>query len=334
MSILFYVGGGSGGHIQPALMLAQKHLEAHPHDKIWHFALDKAIDRHILKNETLPKRIVFLAQRALSSSPLRALLFGLSLIKNILLCSWLILRQRPAQVISTGGIASVPLCLAAFIMRVPFTLYELNAEPGKATKFLHHFASFTYVVFKECIPLLRGSRYTPYPLRFSSHDLKNKNALISKDLTAAGFNDSRITILILGGSQGSRDINQAFKTWAEKSRTKQIQVIHQTGSNDSFDWKGFYERHHIPAHVFSFNKDLHNFYQLADLIICRGGAGTLFEIAFFKKPCLVIPLESNYTAHQAENARAIARENPLFCVIDSNHTPHEALEQFLQSLDS
>ena len=74
--------------------------------------------------------------------------------------------------------------------------------------------------------------------------------------------------------------------------------------------KIFYERHHIPAVVFAYNEQLQNFYNLADLIICRAGAGTLFEAEFFKKRCIIIPLQTDLNDHQLQNAQAMAQMYP------------------------
>lgn len=96
-----------------------------------------------------------------------------------------------------------------------------------------------------------------------------------------------------------------------------IQIIHQTGSFEQFDWVGFYHRLGIPALTFSYYEQVKDFYGLADLVICRAGAGTIFEIAFFGKPCIVIPLVASSTAHQVDNAREIAKQYPhLFTMIE------------------
>lgn len=100
------------------------------------------------------------------------------------------------------------------------------------------------------------------------------------------------------------------------SNPERIQIIHQTGSSDATDWQNVYAEKNISAYVFSYMPHLEQIYSAADLIICRAGAGTLFEVKFFNKPCIVIPLETNTTTHQVDNARAIVKDHPdLFHLI-------------------
>ena len=89
-----------------------------------------------------------------------------------------------------------------------------------------------------------------------------------------------------------------------------MQIIHQTGSTDTTDWKNFYESAGVTAHIFSYYPHLALMYSAADLIICSAGAGTLFEIKFFNKQCIIIPLSTSTTDHQLYNARAMADEYP------------------------
>ena len=120
------------------------------------------------------------------------------------------------------------------------------------------------------------------------------------------------TVLILGGSQGSLFLNQYMQQWVNDPSfpANDIQIIHQTGSIDDTDWNELYASKNITAHVFSYYPDLALMYAAADLIICRAGAGTLFEIKFFNKPCIIIPLMTNTTTHQVDNAHAMASEYP------------------------
>jgi len=134
-----------------------------------------------------------------------------------------------------------------------------------------------------------------------------------------GLDPHKKTILILGGSQGSIFLNNYIKQLIIKHPlvSSTINVIHQTGSLDSTNWSYFYKKNNITATVFSYNPNLASVYCAADVIICRAGAGTLFEIEFFKKKCIIIPLKTNTTDHQIDNARAMSTEHPdLFVWLD------------------
>ena len=129
------------------------------------------------------------------------------------------------------------------------------------------------------------------------------------------------TIFINGGSQGSLFINRTIKEWINLNTHTHalIQIIHQTGARDVAGWKEFYQQHDIPAIVFDYKDDMTAYYQAADVIVCRAGAGSLFEALFFEKPCLVIPLDIKSTSHQKYNAYAMKQAHPeLFAVLTEN----------------
>ncbi len=115
----------------------------------------------------------------------------------------------------------------------------------------------------------------------------------------------------MGGSQGSLFLNTCIKKWIQQAAdTQDIQFIHQIGHQDTFDWQTFYNNNNIAAYIFTFSNTIQDCYNAADVIICRAGAGTLFEIAFFNKPCITIPLETAYTDHQVTNACAFKKLYP------------------------
>ena len=164
---------------------------------------------------------------------------------------------------------------------------------------------------------------TPYPVRFSKQDTQcNKQEIvenINKNFSAH-FDIARKTIFLLGGSQGSVFLNATLKKWLEKNKflLKQVQIIHQTGMGPN-NFLNFYKSLGIPAIVFSYDENIKDYYLLSDLIICRAGAGTLFEIEFFKKRSLVVPLKSIQTDHQVDNAAEMHHKHPdLFSVQDQD----------------
>lgn len=128
----------------------------------------------------------------------------------------------------------------------------------------------------------------------------------------------RLTIFILGGSQGSTYLNNLALQLAPLA--KQIQVIHQTGANTNLaELTQFYAQHQIPAYLFTYTHEIAQLYNLADVIITRAGAGVLAEILFFNKPAIVIPLKTGTTSHQVANAQALAKQHAkLFTVLDQD----------------
>src|SRR5579872_798020 len=307
------VAGKSGGHIVPCLTLAHHYKYEHPDAQILFFSTDTALDHTILDtNPTINTHISLIID-----SPKSVWHYPITIWR--LLRSWCtslyyLYTHKPLTVISTGGIVSIPVCLAAWMLRIPIELYELNAVPGKATLWLARIATTTHICFENTASLIPSAcTLSPYPMRFTHED---KLIAPQKARTHVGCPAAHKTLLILGGSQGSLFLNNVIKRFVEQNDTLTLYIIHQAGAADSTDWQEFYHQHNVPALVFAYHDNIALCYRAADLIITRAGAGSLFEIAFFEKPSIVIPLEADTTDHQVDNAYAIQEQLPaLFTVI-------------------
>ncbi len=316
------VTGRSGGHIIPCLTLAKNN----PNTTVVFFSTNTTLDHQLLAQKVdrhIPLTLGKVPYKKWWLFPV----FAWQLAASFFTSLYHLYQHKPAKMISTGGYIAIPVCLAAKLLRIPIELYELNATPGKAVKFLAPLANKLFVCFEQTKkhfkkPCIR----TSYPVKFSESEKLSQTQALKK----LGFTPEKKTLLILGGSQGSVWLNTAIKLWLRKSRHLYgtLQIIHQTGCSDPTDWQEIYNILHIPAHIFSYHDQLNLFYSAADLIVCRAGAGTLFEAAFFAKKAIVIPLKASTTSHQIDNARAIAEEYPeLFTVVQQDQ------EQFFALLD-
>jgi len=307
--IICCVAGKSGGHIIPCLTIAQK-KQAH----ILFFSSNTPLDRAILSQDPRVSWHIMLLLSTRAQSLLRTMWQAIS---SFFVSFFYLCKHRPEEIITTGGIVAIPTCIAGFILRIPITLYSLDAVPGKAIRFLTPFATSIITPFtasQKYFPA-RKCRIESYPVKYESMTTIPDQGTA---LHSMGLSPHKKTILVLGGSQGSLFLNNCMKIFVESSYfdCNAIQIIHQTGSLDATDWKEFYTEKNVTAHVFSYTPHLENIYAAADLIICRAGAGTLFEIKFFNKKCIVIPLETNTTTHQIDNAWAMSSEYPeLFCMV-------------------
>ncbi len=307
MSTLAFVAGKSGGHILPALTLAQRHKQLFPEGTILFFSTSSLLDKQLL---TTNKNIDIHIPLPLENVPYNKIVHLPRFIWHGLQSFFTSLKQlyrhKPSRVISMGGYISIPVCLAAYILRIPRELYELNAVPGKATRVLAPFATTITLCFKQATHYFNPKKIAirPYPLRFTAID---KAITRGAALAALGLSPDKKTLLIIGGSQGSLFLNNMIKEYVEKGIDKdKLQIIHQTGDHGNIDWQRFYTIHNLPALVFGYRDDMYHCYRAADIIICRAGAGTLWEIVFFGTPALTIPLATSTTDHQLDNARAIA----------------------------
>jgi UDP-N-acetylglucosamine--N-acetylmuramyl-(pentapeptide) pyrophosphoryl-undecaprenol N-acetylglucosamine transferase len=317
-----FVAGRSGGHIIPALTVAQSYKAADPDLQILFFTTHYPLDAAIIKKHgAFITRHITLKLGNVPFFNIFKIFFFLIFFARAFYKSLSELRaSKPEKVIGMGGYISLPVCLAARFLHIPIHLYDLDAKPGKATRFLAKYADKINICFdqaKEFLPAAKCELF-PYPIRFepSAALLRQETALLQLRMSP-----SKKTIFINGGSQGSVIINNCVKNWLNLNPHlySLIQIIHQTGTADPTNWQSLYNDLEIPAHVFSYKDDLSLCYAAADVVICRAGAGTLFESLFFKKPCIIIPLEASSTSHQKDNARAISRKYPELMTMATEH---------------
>lgn len=308
-----FVAGKSGGHIIPCITLAKQCKNT-----IIFFSTDAVLDQSILKQPLIIKHIMLplgtLQYNRIYHYPMFFVKIVISFYKSIRSLH----TYKPKKVISTGGLVSLPVCIAAKLLCIPIELYELNAIPGKTTKIIARFAHKIFVCFEQAKTFFSAKKctYTPYPIRFFKNDICITQQKARKKLA---LNPNKKTIFVLGGSQGSVFLNNLVKKIIKYAKNNDIQIIHQTGTNDTTNWQLFYKSKSIPAFIFNYNEKLAHCYAAADLVICRSGAGTLFELIFFNKKCITIPLETKSTNHQLDNAQAMVKKYPhLFTLLRQN----------------
>lgn len=319
-----YVAGRSGGHLIPALTLAQhaKQQEC----SILMFSTATELDKDILQQyRCINKSIVLALGNVPLKKPWRLPLFCWQFLRTIIHSFRVLKQYKPKKMVSTGGYIALPVCVAAKLLAIPIELHELNAIPGKATRMLARIADKINICFEQTAQFFPSHKTVSaaYPLQYTQADINQPDIAAIKETLQ--ITDGTKVLFVLGGSQGSQFINKTIIDWCkhDKESAKQLFIIHQTGKSD-FVWvQQRYAELTIAAHVFAYEQHLLPYYLIADLVIARAGAGTLFELAFFKKRSIIIPLETNSTDHQLHNAYAIQKQYPeLFSVVRQNDLSH------------
>jgi UDP-N-acetylglucosamine--N-acetylmuramyl-(pentapeptide) pyrophosphoryl-undecaprenol N-acetylglucosamine transferase len=300
-----YAAGKSGGHIIPCLTLFNQAKEQHKLVRGLFFTTNSPLDRTVLPEGNDDRVVCRLPLHTTLKNPFKYCVLFFGLIRACITSVIYLLRYKPTRIVTTGGLTAVPVCLMGYLLRIPIDLYELNAVVGKATRFLAPCATRIMICFPEAQRSFRARActLTPYPVRFVLPAQSDQVAVRA----SLGLSEEIPTIAILGGSQGSVTLNRLVKH-ALSHYTKPVQVIHQTGSNDTLDWHAWYRAHNIQALVFPYHDDLSAYIMASDLVICRAGAGTLFESMAYKKKMIVIPLEGVADDHQVANAYACQRQ--------------------------
>ena len=288
-------GGGTGGHVIPALAIAQE--------------LQKTYDAEVLFIGTargIENRLVPAAGYSLHLIEVGALnrvslATRLKTAVRLPMAIWdarrVLADFQPEVVIGVGGYASGPAMLAAILRSVPTLAFEPNVVPGFANRVVARWVSAAAVHFEETAKYFREAEVTGVPVRKAFFDIAGK-ALSEKP-----------TLLVFGGSQGAHAINQAM-TQCLPELCKQapgIHIIHQTGERDYNDALAAYQRAGASAEVFPFINDMPAFFARADLLLCRSGASTVAEIAAAGKPAVFVPFPRAADDHQRVNAQALER---------------------------
>lgn len=327
MNWIFFVGGKTGGHILPALTLSLE--EKRCAKNILMITTKARLDTQIIADYPHVDRHVTCT---LGSSGYPGLLGKVRVVWDLCTAFFysltLLLRYRPESVTSTGGILSLPVSYAAWLLRIPVIVYELNAVPGRAVRMIAPCAREVRVCFPHAQQYFKKSVLVEYPVRFTERDM----IVPQRARQLLGLSEDVFTLFVSGGSQGSRFIN-AFVSELLSAHPS-VQVIHQTGVHDVAHVQASYARMGIQSFVFAYNPEIALCYAAADRIIARAGAGSLFEILFFKKLALIIPLITKTTDHQYENARDMCAMHPeLFVVCTQNELARqrESIEKFLFS---
>jgi UDP-N-acetylglucosamine--N-acetylmuramyl-(pentapeptide) pyrophosphoryl-undecaprenol N-acetylglucosamine transferase len=319
--------GGTGGHIFPALAVARE-LQARANERRDPEGKEPGcVIEFVGSGRELEKRTISQAGFPLHTVAAAGLkgLGGLRKMRNFLVLPrsfWdtgkLLREFRPHVVAGVGGYIAGPVMLEAALCRIPTLLIEPNAVPGFTNRVLARFIDRAALGFEEARSFY-GER-----ARLTGHPVRSDFYRIASRCPAPPF-----CILILGGSQGSRAMNDAMVSAIPRFARKRerFRIIHQTGERDFDRVRQAYERQPIKAEVYAFIEDVPRALEQADLVISRAGASTVAELAAAGKPALLIPFPHATDQHQLANARAMERAGGAKVLVQRELTPGSLYEE-------
>jgi len=309
-------GGGTGGHLFPALAVAEV-LRERGHEVLI-FISEKQVDALATQGRT-EFRFEKLPSVGLPKLLSPAMLgFFKKLNASLGPCRKIYAEFQPDAVLGMGGFTSTIPILAGKMRRIPTFIHESNAIPGKANRLNARLASMVLLGFEECKKHFGGARceVTGTPIRRSlMQRIPQQKALVK-----FGLLPGRRTLLVMGGSQGAHGINEAVRHAIPQIKEENLQVIHLTGGQDEAEIKASYRDKAVPSHVAAFCHEMEYAYSAADCIIARSGAASLAEISHFGLPSLLIPYPQAAENHQQLNAEIFARAGAATVLKESNAT--------------
>lgn len=317
-------GGGTGGHIFPAIAIAQE-LGVLRSDL--HFQFVGALGK--MEMEKVPKAGYPIIGLPISAFHRRItwknLLFPYKLLRSMYRARQIITQFKPILVIGTGGFASGPLLRAAAGKSIPILVQEQNAFPGVTNRLICQKAEVICVAhdgLEKWFPKEK-IRFTGNPVRKDLSDIENK---FEEGLREYGFDQDSPVVLVFGGSLGALALNQAMEANLESLGKASIQVIWQTGPSYFPVAKARLEEAGIQnIHAYPFLERMDLAYAAARIVICRAGAITLSELAIAAKPCILVPYPSAAGNHQMKNAESF-RDKGAAIIVENQHISAELFE--------
>ena len=308
-------GGGTGGHIFPAIAIANALKKLDPATEILFVGAEGRMEME--KVPAAGYNIIGLDIQGIQrGSVWKNVLFPFKLIKSVNKALKIIKDFKPDAAVGVGGYASGPLLYAASLKDIPYLIQEQNSYAGVTNKWLGKKAK------KICVAFDGMDQFFPFgkiiktgnPVRKESVNIGGKHMQALELYKLSAF---KKTILVIGGSLGARTLNNSIMAGLDKIIAADVQIIWQTGK---FYYKGIIEKlgenYHPDIRMVEFLNRMDLAYAAADIIISRAGAGTIAELCVIKKPVILVPSPNVAEDHQTKNALALVQENAAVFVAD------------------
>jgi UDP-N-acetylglucosamine--N-acetylmuramyl-(pentapeptide) pyrophosphoryl-undecaprenol N-acetylglucosamine transferase len=302
-------GGGTGGHVIPALAIANELKKSYGAEVLF-IGTARGIENRLVPAAGYPLQLVRVGALKNVSLMTRAKT-AFDLPRAVWDASRMLSEFAPDVVIGVGGYASGPAMLAAVVKHIPTLAFEPNVVPGFANRVVARFVSGAAVHFEQTAKYFRHAEVTGVPVRQAFFEI----AALDINKKRAGVP----TLLVFGGSQGAHAINEAMiRCLPELQRQAPgMHILHQTGERDYNDALAAYASLGERAEVFRFIEDMPAAFARADLVVCRSGASTVAEITAAGKPAIFVPFPRAADDHQRVNAEALAGSGAAVVVEES-----------------
>jgi UDP-N-acetylglucosamine--N-acetylmuramyl-(pentapeptide) pyrophosphoryl-undecaprenol N-acetylglucosamine transferase len=312
---LMIAGGGTGGHIYPAIAIAREYVARDASRKVIFVGTERGLEKTIVPKAGFP--LEFINVGGLKGKG------GLDLLRNVarlplgFIDAWRAVgRHKPDAVLGVGGYSSGPILVAAKLRGVPTIIHEANAFPGLANRVVARWVTAVAVAFQDALPRMKRADgvVTGNPIRKEFFDLGNKPR------TPA----ARRRLLVFGGSQGSRVLNDAM-TGALLFLARQkdtLDIVHQTGPNELEKVKTAYAQSaFLKTRVVPYLDPMADEIAAADIVVSRAGAMTIGELSAIGRAAILVPFAAATNNHQELNARVVERAGGAVVITEPELTP-------------
>ncbi len=319
-----FAGGGTGGHIFPAIAIADEIRKMDATAEILFIGAKGRIEENIVPSNNYRLETIEIAGIN-RSNMLKNIGLPVKFLGALRKCRDIIREFKPDVAVGTGGFVCGPVIYQAHKSGVPTLIQEGNAYAGKTIRFLSSKSDKVVINFEETIKFLKRKDNVvkvAHPIRSSLKRINKEEALKYFNLPA-----DRKTILIFGGSQGAHGINEAVISAASKFHSAGMNLIWQAGKSDAANAQEEFSEFSDRIRIFEFIDRMDMAYSASDLVVCRAGITSIMELSFMKTPSILIPLPGSAENHQEMNARSFESKGASRVVLQ-----HEAKEKLYEEI--
>ena len=311
---VLFAAGGTGGHLFPAIAIAEEIRKVRPETRIAFVGTRKKLEARVVPQKGFSFYTIWISglHRRLTAENL---LFPAKVVVSLVQSFFLMKKIQPDIVVGTGGYVCGPILFVASLMKIPTVVHESNSYPGVTTRLVASRVTKVFLTFeitRKWLPALDAGKIelVGNPTRESLGSVSREEGLKYFGLTPA-----KKTLFVFGGSLGAASINAAMEKIVAKLGAEGIQVIWQTGENDlqrfesagaGYGWVG------------EFIDTMEYAYAAADVVMCRAGATTIAELTRLGKPAILVPYPHAAANHQEFNARAMVEAGAAISIPDSD----------------
>lgn len=317
---ILIMAGGTGGHIYPALAVADK-LKEKGFQLFW-LGTSKGMEARLVPDHGYPLLKINIAG-VRGNGWLRLLFTPFMLVIALFQALMIMIKVRPVVVLGMGGFASGPGGIAAWLMRIPLLIHEQNAIAGLTNRLLAPFAISIMAAFPSAFKSSEKLTITGNPVRSDIVDLPEP------EKRYADRDSKMLKILVLGGSLGAKKINEVVPA-ALSGLANNFQIKHQCGERHLVDTEAAYNACNVNAEVMPFINNMAKAYAWADVVICRAGALTIAELAATGVASILIPFPYAVDDHQTENAKYLSVEGAAILIQEAQLNIEKLKEHLLK----
>jgi UDP-N-acetylglucosamine--N-acetylmuramyl-(pentapeptide) pyrophosphoryl-undecaprenol N-acetylglucosamine transferase len=319
---ILIMAGGTGGHVYPALAVADK-LKEKGFQLFW-LGTSKGMESKVVPSHGYPLLKINVAG-VRGNGLLRLLFTPFMLAIALFQALMIIIKVRPVVVLGMGGFASGPGGIAAWLMRVPLLIHEQNAIAGLTNRLLAPFAVSIMAAFPNAFKESEKLNITGNPVR------KDIASLPEPEQRFANRDSNILKVLVLGGSLGAKKLNEVIpQALSALGDECQFEIKHQCGERHLADTEAVYKKYKLNVEVLPFINDMAQVYTWADIVICRAGALTIAELAATGIGSILIPFPYAVDDHQTENAKYLSNEGAAILIQEAQLNIENLKERLLK----